>query len=146
MERFITNYAYIHRNKNEFGFITDCHDFHVVFCPDGKKVWDILLAFPYYNVFENTLETLIYKKERTCHICYEERIGELVRCCRCKHDCCRACYELSRKTMKCPYCRHSYIAKILQQACDRGYTIDFFDMPHNFPGVADAPQPLSDSS
>ena len=65
MERYITNYAYIHNNKNEFGFITECYDFHVVFCPDGKKVWDILLTFPYYNIFENTLETLIYTEERT---------------------------------------------------------------------------------
>ena len=135
MERFITQYAYIHNNMNEFGFITDCHDFHVVFRPNGKEVLDILLTFPYYNIFENTMETLIYKKERTCHICYERRVGEFVRCCRCKQDCCRACYELSRKSMRCPYCRHDYMAKIVLQAGARGYTLDFLDMPNNFPGA-----------
>ena len=62
LQRYLTQYVYVHRNKNEFGFFIDGNDVHVIFSPDQEKVIDLSMGQPRADLF-TTITTMLKEKK-----------------------------------------------------------------------------------
>ena len=66
------------------------------------------------------LKQVLNKKQTECHICYDEMIGECVRCYHCKSDICFTCAQKLFDTTAywCGFCGHHYLFQNLGKPRD----------------------------
>ena len=128
LQCYLTQYTYVHRNKNEFGFFTEGDNVHLIFSPDQEKVIDVSMDQPRANLFNQLTTMLIFRKRKTCDICFERQAGEFMQCFKCRNKCCRSCYIQNRKSMKCPFCRFHFMNEVILRVDGMEYTMHIFDI------------------